>query len=71
MLFRNGEKAGLAGALPFVVLMGRGGTCGVAGIPGRKGEKVLKIDGAFAPRVRRFDTAYGCEGCGGALSGAI
>ena len=28
MLFRNGEKAGLAGALPFVVLMGRGGTCG-------------------------------------------
>ena len=34
-------------------------------IPGR--EKVLKMDGAFAPKGLKFDTAYGCEGCGGAL----
>jgi hypothetical protein len=29
-----------------------------------RGERVLKMDGAFAPRVLRFDTACGCEGCG-------
>ena len=28
-------------------------------------EKVLKIDGAFAPKVLRFDGALGAEGCGG------
>ena len=27
-------------------------------------KRVLKIDGAFTPRVLRFDTACGCEGCG-------
>ena len=26
--------------------------------------KVLKFDGAFAPKVLRFDAACGCEGCG-------
>ncbi len=25
------------------------------------------MDGAFAPKGLKFDTAYGCEGCGGAL----
>ena len=34
-----------------------------AGSEGR--EKVLKIDGAFAPRVLRFDSPFGAEGCGG------
>lgn len=28
-------------------------------------EKVLKIDGAFAPRVLGFDGPFGPEGCGG------
>ena len=65
MLFRNGEKAGLAGGSAFLwYLWGGAALVGLTGIPGRKGEKVLKIDGAFAPRVRRFDTACGCEGCG-------
>ena len=32
--------------------------------------KVLKIDGAFAPKVLKFDTACGCEGCGGRPAGA-
>ena len=31
------KRQGSLGALPFVVLMGRGGTCGVAGIPESKG----------------------------------
>ena len=44
---------------------------GLPVFPKVKRGKVLKIDGAFAPRVRRFDTAYGCEGYGGALWGAI
>ena len=35
----------------------------LAGSEGR--EKVLKIDGAFAPRVLRFDSPFGAEGCGG------
>ena len=34
-----------------------------AGSEGR--EKVLKIDGAFAPRVLRFDSGFAAEGCGG------
>ena len=34
-----------------------------AGSEGR--EEVLKIDGAFAPRVLRFDSPFGAEGCGG------
>ena len=34
-------------------------------------EKVLKMDGAFAPRVLKFDTACGCEGCGGRLSAPV
>ena len=65
------KRQGSLGALPFVVLMGRGGACGAYRFSRTQREKVLKIDGAFAPRVRRFDTAYGCEGCGGALWGAI
>ena len=36
--------------------------------PKARGQRVLKIDGAFAPRVLKFDTACGCEGCGGRLS---
>ena len=31
------------------------------------GVRVLKIDGAFAPRVLKIDTALGREGCGGRL----
>ena len=39
---------------------------GFASRPGSEGrEKVLKIDGAFAPRVLRFDSPFGAEGCGG------
>ena len=30
--------------------------------PTQGGERVLKMDGAFAPKVLRFDTAFGCEG---------
>ena len=33
--------------------------------------KVLKIDGAFAPKVLKLDTACGCEGCGGRLSAPV
>ena len=58
------KRQGSLGALPFVVLMGRSGTCGAYRYSRTQGEKVLKIDGAFAPRVLRFDTACGCEGCG-------
>ena len=36
-----------------------------------RGERVLKIDGAFAPRVLRIDRRFASEGCSGALSGAI
>ena len=32
-------------------------------------EKVLKIDGAFAPRVLRFDSGFAAEGCGIAAFG--
>ena len=38
-----------------------------AGSEGR--EKVLKIDGAFAPRVLKFDSGCTAEGYGSALSG--
>ena len=31
--------------------------------------RVLKIDGAFAPRVLRFDSGFAAEGGGIALSG--
>ena len=36
------------------------------GLGSRKQErkKVLKIDGAFAPRVLRFDIGFAAEGCG-------
>ncbi len=30
------------------------------------GLKVLKFDGAVAPRVLKFDSGYAAEGCGGA-----
>jgi hypothetical protein len=33
--------------------------------------RVLKFDGAAAPRVLRFDTAFGREGCGGACGAII
>ena len=33
--------------------------------------RVLKMDGAAAPRVLRFDTAFGREGCGGACGAII
>ena len=33
--------------------------------------RVLKIDGAFAPKVLRGDTACGCEGCGERLSAPV
>ena len=29
------------------------------------GLRVLKFDGAIAPRVLRFDSGYAAEGCGG------
>ena len=29
------------------------------------GMKVLKFDGAIAPRVLKFDSGYAAEGCGG------
>ncbi len=29
------------------------------------GVKVLKFDGAIAPRVLKFDSGYAAEGCGG------
>ena len=40
-----------------------------AGSEGR--EKVLKIDGAFAPRVLRFDSGFAAEGCGGGSAASI
>ena len=53
----GGVEGMLVGLPPAVGVLAR--------IPGRKGvEKVLKMDGAFAPRGLRFDTACGCEGCG-------
>ena len=30
------------------------------------GLRVLKFDGAVAPRVLKFDSGYAAEGCGGA-----
>ena len=36
--------------------------------------KVLKFDGAIAPRVLKFDSGYAAEGCGGAskfIEGAL
>ena len=30
------------------------------------GLRVLKFDGAIAPRVLKFDSGYAAEGCGGA-----
>ena len=47
----------------------------MASIPGRKvtmdkplwGLKVLKFDGAIAPRVLKFDSGYAAEGCCGRL----
>ena len=42
----------------------------LARIPGRKGGgKILKMDGAFAPRVLRFDGPFGPKGCGIAAFG--
>ena len=32
------------------------------------GVKVLKFDGAIAPRVLKFDSGYAAEGCGGHLT---
>ena len=32
------------------------------------GLKVLKFDGAIAPRVLKFDSGYAAEGCGGRLT---
>ena len=29
--------------------------------------RVLKFDGAIAPRVLKFDSVYAAEGCGGRL----
>ena len=29
--------------------------------------RVLKFDGAIAPRVLKFDSGYAAEGCGGRL----
>ena len=31
------------------------------------GVRVLKFDGAIAPRVLRFDSGFAAEGCGGRL----
>ena len=42
-------------------------------VKGRLGDKplwglrVLKFDGAVAPRVLKFDSGYAAEGCGGRL----
>ena len=38
------------------------------------GLRVLKFDGAIAPRVLKFDSGYAAEGCGGAskfIEGAL
>ena len=32
------------------------------------GLKVLKFDGAIAPRVLKFDSGFAAEGCGGRLT---
>ena len=45
---------------------------GYLGEWGRKGQaltglRVLKFDGAVAPRVLKFDSGYATEGCGGRL----
>ena len=32
---------------------------------GSEDKRVLKIDGAFAPKVLRFDSPFRAEGCGG------
>ena len=31
------------------------------------GLRILKFDGAVAPRVLKFDSGYAAEGCGGRL----
>ena len=35
------------------------------------GVRVLRIDRPDGRRVLKFDAAYGCEGCGGALRAQI
>ena len=45
------------------------GECKAVGCPLSAVKKVLKIDGAFAPRVLKFDSGCAAEGCGIALSG--
>jgi len=35
---------------------------------GAWGVKVLKLDGAVAPRVLKFDSGSAAEGCGGRLA---
>ena len=42
--------------------------CGIA-IGHACGVRVLKIDGAFTPRVLKFDSGCAAEGYGSALSG--
>ena len=32
------------------------------------GVRVLKFDGAIAPRVLKFDSGFAAEGCGGRLT---
>ena len=43
--------------------------CGREGSNGQAltGLRVLKFDGAVAPRVLKFDSGYAAEGCGGRL----
>ena len=47
---------------------------GIGGVEDRDGDKplwglrVLKFDGAIAPRVLKFDSGSAAEGCGGRLT---
>jgi hypothetical protein len=38
---------------------------GIASLTAPSALRVLKFDGAFAPKVLRFDGGFAAEGCGG------
>ena len=51
--------------LYYILWMGIGGVEDRDGDTPLWGLKVLKFDGAIAPRVLKFDSGYAAEGCGG------
>lgn len=53
----------LLGGVRLHGYLGEGGPYGQA----LTGLRVLKFDGAVAPRVLKFDSGFAAEGCGGRL----